>query len=114
MTGELSFFELGTGDYERARAFYSQLFGWQFDATDGGGRITTPTVPGGIHPNDAGASPYVFFAVDDLDAAIAKVNELGGSGDAMDESPDTVAEFGRFALCKDDQGSSFGLHQRPA
>jgi uncharacterized protein len=113
MTGELSFFELGTGDYERARAFYSQLFGWQFDATDGGGRITTPTVPGGIHPNDAGASPYVFFAVDDLDAAIAKVNELGGSGDAMDESPDTVAEFGRFALCKDDQGSSFGLHQPP-
>jgi predicted enzyme related to lactoylglutathione lyase len=114
MAGELSFFELGTGDYERARAFYTEIFGWEFDAIEGGARISTPTVPGGIHPNDAGASPYVFFAVDDLDAAIAKVNELGGSGEAMDESPDTVAEFGRFALCKDDQGSSFGLHQRPA
>jgi len=114
MTGELSFFELGTGDYEGARAFYSELFGWEFESTEGGGRISTPTVPGGIHPNDAGASPYVFFAVDDLDAAIAMVNELGGSGEAMDENPETVAEFGRFALCKDDQGSSFGLHQRPA
>ena len=114
MTGELSFFELGTGDYDRARAFYSELFGWEFEATDGGGRISTPTVPGGIHPNDAGASPYVFFAVDDLDAALAKVRDLGGSGDSMDEDPGTVAEFGRFALCKDDQGSSFGLHQRPA
>jgi uncharacterized protein len=114
MTGELSFFELGTGDYDRARTFYKELFGWTFDETDGGGKITTPTVPGGIHPNDAGASPYVFFAVDDLDAAIAKVNELGGSGEAMDENPETVSEFGRFALCKDDQGSSFGLHQRPA
>jgi uncharacterized protein len=114
MTGELSFFELGTGDYERARAFYSELFGWEFEATDGGGRISTPTVPGGIHPNDAGASPYVFFAVDDLDAALVKVRDLGGSGDSMEEDPDTVAEFGRFALCKDDQGSSFGLHQRPA
>jgi uncharacterized protein len=114
MTGELSFFELGTGDYDRARAFYSELFGWKFDETDGGARITTPTVPGGIHPNDAGASPYVFFAVDDLDAAIARVNELGGSGEAMDETPDTVAEFGRFALCEDDQGSTFGLHQRPS
>jgi hypothetical protein len=114
MTGELSFFELGTGDYDRARAFYSELFGWKFDETDGGARITTPTVPGGIHPNDAGASPYVFFAVDDLDAAIARVNELGGSGEAMDETPDAVAEFGRFALCQDDQGSTFGLHQRPS
>jgi uncharacterized protein len=114
MTGELSFFELGTGDYERAKTFYSELFGWKFEATDGGGRIATPTVPGGIHPSDAGAGPYVFFAVDDIDAALAKVRELGGSGDAMDETPDTVAEFGRFALCKDDQGSSFGLHQRPA
>ena len=114
MTGELSFFELGTGDYDRARAFYSELFGWRFDKTDGGARITTPTVPGGIHPNDAGASPYVFFAVDDLDAAIARVNELGGSGEAMDETPDAVAEFGRFALCQDDQGSTFGLHQRPS
>ena len=56
----------------------------------------------------------MFFAVDDLDAAIARVNELGGSGEAMDEAPDTVAEFGRFALCKDDQGSTFGLHQRPS
>ena len=114
MAGELSFFELGTGDYERARAFYTELFGWGFDAINGGGRITTPTVPGGIHPGDAGASPYVFFAVDDLDAALAKVRELGGSGDAMEEDPDKVGEFGRFALCKDDQGSSFGLHQRPA
>ncbi len=114
MTGELSFFELGTGDYERAEAFYSALFGWAFEPVREGGRIATPTIPGGIHPGDAGASPYVFFAVDDLDQAIAKVLELGGSGEAMDEDADTVAEFGRFALCKDDQGSSFGLHQRPA
>ena len=85
MTGELSFFELGTGDYERARAFYSDLFSWDFEPMRKGGRISTPNVPGGIHPGDAGASPYVFFAVDDLDAALAKVRELGGSGDAMDE-----------------------------
>jgi uncharacterized protein len=114
MTGELSFFELGTGDYERARAFYTDLFGWEFEPMNQGGRISTPNVPGGIHPEDAGANPYVFFAVDDLEAALAKVRELGGSADAMDESPETIAEFGRFALCKDDQGSSFGLHQRPA
>jgi len=114
MDGELSFFEIGTGDPERAAAFYSELFGWRFEPTGGGARIETPSVPGGIHGGDAGASPYVFFAVGDLDVALEQVRSLGGSGDAMDEDPDTVREFGRFALCKDDQGSGFGLHQQPA
>jgi uncharacterized protein len=27
--------------------------------------------------------------------------------------PDKVARFGRFVLCRDDQGSSFGLHKPP-
>jgi uncharacterized protein len=27
---------------------------------------------------------------------------------------DSEAKFGRFALCKDDQGSSFGLREPPA
>jgi len=113
MSGELSFFELGTGDYEKAAAFYSDLFGWEFEAMGSGGRIRTPALPGGIHGDDAGASPYVFFAVDDLDRALGKVHELGGSGESMGEDPDAASEFGRFALCKDDQGSSFGLHEKP-
>jgi hypothetical protein len=35
---------------------------------------------------------------------------MGSGGD----DPDTVAQFGRFRLCRDDQGSPFGLHQPPA
>jgi uncharacterized protein len=27
---------------------------------------------------------------------------------------ESVARFGRFKLCRDDQGSPFGLHQPPA
>ena len=114
MTGELSFFEIGTGDVARVQAFYSGLFGWEFAVTEGGASITTPNVPGGVHPQDAGASPYLFFAVDDLEAAIARVQDLGGSADPMGESDDQAAQFGRFALCADDQGSPFGLHERPS
>lgn len=46
------------------------------------------------------------------DAALARVRELGGDVTRHDPSddPETVA---RFALRKDDQGSSFGLHQGP-
>jgi predicted enzyme related to lactoylglutathione lyase len=115
MNGELSFFELGVGDAARARAFYGSLFGWEFADEGGGARIETPNVPGGLHGGDPGASPYLFFRVDDLDAALARVRELGGEpGDTLGDDPDTVASFGRFVFCKDDQGSGFGLHQPPA
>jgi predicted enzyme related to lactoylglutathione lyase len=117
MAGELSFFELGVDDVERGRTFYEGLFGWRFDSGPSGGGfvIDTPDVPGGMHGGDAGAMPYVFFRVDDMDAALARVRELGGQIDDTDVEGDqeSVARFGRFKLCKDDQGSPFGLHQPP-
>jgi predicted enzyme related to lactoylglutathione lyase len=118
MAGELAFFELGVEDAERGRAFYEALFGWRFEAPPNGKgfAITTPSVPGGIHGGDPGATPYVFFAVDDIDAALERVRELGGTVEEMDVEGDeeSTAVFGRFKLCRDDQGSPFGLHQRPS
>ena len=118
MSGELSFFEIGVGDGDRARAFYGALFDWEFaDPPSGeGATIKTGNVPGGLHGGDPGASPYLFFRVDDIDAAATRVRELGGEAEKMpgvDESPENVARFGRFLLCRDDQGSSFGLHEPP-
>jgi len=121
MDGSVSFFELGVADTDKARTFYGQLFGWEFadegtESTVEGATIETPNIPGGLHGNDPGASPYLFFRVDDLAAALERVRELGGSiGDYVsNEQEDTVARFGRFVICTDDQGSSFGLHQPPA
>jgi predicted enzyme related to lactoylglutathione lyase len=117
MAGELGFFELGVEDVEKGRAFYEGLFGWTFEPgpTRSGWVIGTPNVPGGMHGGDKGAAPYLFFAVDDLDAAVARVEELGGQVLEMDIEGDAEAQarFGRFKLCTDDQASSFGLHQRP-
>jgi hypothetical protein len=47
MAGEISFFELGVGDFEAACTFYGGLFGWAFEPgpTEGGGcAIQTPNV----------------------------------------------------------------------
>jgi predicted enzyme related to lactoylglutathione lyase len=117
MAGELSFLELGVADVERGRAFYEGLFGWRFEGGPSGQGflIATPNVPAGMHGGDPGAAPLVFFAVDDMDGALARVRELGGAVEEMDIEGDeeSVAQFGRFRLCRDDQDSPFGLHQPP-
>jgi uncharacterized protein len=116
--GAVSFFELGVGESPAGRAFYEGLFGWGFETgpSGNGWMLRTPNIDGGMHPGDAGGGPYLFFAVDDMDAAIEKVVVLGGEilpdmGSA--ESDESIARFGRFKFCKDDQGSAFGLHQPP-
>ncbi len=120
MSGELAFFELGVEDAERARTFYGALFGWTFSPGPSGGdgsTIETPDVPGGLHGGDKGASPSVFFRVDDLDAATARVRELGGTVEGLDDEatsdPAMETVHGRFTLCRDDQGSPFGLFEAP-
>ena len=116
MAGEPAFFELGVQDDEKGRAFYSDLFGWDFrPGPNEGYEISTAGLPGGIHGGDKGAAPYLFFAVDDMDAAAERVVELGGEvlGMELEGDADQQAKTGRFKLCVDDQGSGFGLHQRP-
>jgi uncharacterized protein len=117
MAGEVTFFELGVEDVERGRAFYEGLFGWRFETGPSGQGFTigTANVPGGMHGGDRGAAPYLFFRVDDMEAALRRVRELGGTVDDLDVEGDqeSVARFGSFKLCRDDQGSPFGLHQPP-
>lgn len=113
MAGEVSFFELGVKDAARARSFYGELFGWPMkpgpSGEETGFLIETPNLAGGLHGGDEGAGPYLFFKVDDIQAAAQRVRELGGEAD-FDEKADQ-GSLGTFAFCRDDQGSSFGLHQ---
>ena len=117
MAGELTFFELGVADAERGRAFYAGLFGWRLEPGPSGEGFTigTPNIPGGMHGGDPGAAPLLFFRVDDIDAARDRVRELGGTVEDIDAGGDdeSVKRFGRFRFCRDDQGSPFGLHERP-
>jgi predicted enzyme related to lactoylglutathione lyase len=117
MSGQPTFFELGVADADRARVFYEGLFGWRMEPGPSGKgyAIDTGGTPGGLHPGDPEATPYIFFGVADIEAAIARVRELGGTVHDTDVEgdADSAARFGRFKLCSDDQGSPFGLHQPP-
>ena len=117
MAGEVAFFELGVEAVERGRVFYEGLFGWRFETGPSGEgfAIGAGPVPGGMHGGDKGAAPYLFFRVDDMEAAVKRVRELGGMVEETNVEGDeeSVTRWGRFKLCRDDQGSPFGLHQPP-
>ena len=90
MAGEVAFFELGVEDVERGRAFYEGVFGWRFERgpSGEGWAIGTGSVPGGMHGGDKGAAPYLFFRVDDMEAALERVRELGGVVEDLDVGGD--------------------------
>lgn len=105
MAGDLGSFTIPVADAQCARAFYSGLLGWQCEPQANGYHITKTTPPGGSHAGE-GPSPQVWFRVDDIQAALARVRELGGRADDPQESPS-----GWGAACRDDQGTRFNLWQ---
>jgi predicted enzyme related to lactoylglutathione lyase len=103
----LSLLEFPADDPERARRFWSELLGLTLEARvegEGEGWQTPADAPAvGVHargrgPGDSFSLPY--FEVDELAGAIDRVKALGG----------TVVHPGtRWAICKDSEGSPFGL-----
>ena len=114
MSGEIVQIEIpGGADTSRARAFWSGLFGWQFD------EIPVPSAEyllarinahqgvavSSFEPDKRGIRPY--FAVDDIDSSIIRVAEL--RGEVYEKM--AVPGAGWFALCRDPHGNQFGLWQ---
>jgi predicted enzyme related to lactoylglutathione lyase len=107
LTGEPTYLELGVGDPDAARRFYGELLGWAPSGTSGHGSLDTSTLSIGLHGDDPTPGFLVFLGVDDLDASLIVLDRLGGHSDEIHEAPG----FGRYAVCTDDQGVRFGLHQ---
>lgn len=99
--------EFPADEPERALAFWTGVLGLDlterppgagsgWEAESGGLRL-------GVHergrgPGDTASLPY--FAVDDMDAALGRVSELGGS---------VIHPGERWAICRDSEGSPFAL-----
>jgi predicted enzyme related to lactoylglutathione lyase len=105
MESPVALIEFPADDPQRARNFWSGLLGLTLEPrTEGEGWQTQTAGPAvGVHargrgPGDSFSLPY--FEVDDLKSALAQVQSLGG----------TVIHPGeRWAVCKDSEGSPFGL-----
>jgi len=73
-----------TGDVDALRRFYAEVFGWKIDANNpmNYGLVDTQAgmgIAGGIGKAMAGPAYATFYvAVDDLAAALARIEKLGG------------------------------------
>ena len=114
--GSLAWTQLNASDPDKAKPFYTQLFGWkvQDDANPMGGVYTTWLKPdgpaGGMMAMPPGApipSHWLsYFAVEDTDATHAAAVRAGGQSYVP---PTDIPGMGRFSVLADPQGAFFAL-----
>jgi predicted enzyme related to lactoylglutathione lyase len=102
--------EFPADDTARALRFWRGLLGMDLQPrSDGAGAGWVSEAGGvrlGVHergrgPGDSGSLPY--FPVPEMEAALQRVRELGGS---------VVHPGERWSICRDSEGSPFALEQR--
>jgi predicted enzyme related to lactoylglutathione lyase len=123
MSGRVVHFEIPFDDGDRARAFYHGAFGWGITTMpEMGGYTLVSTGPTGergpLEPGYIGGGltqriertqgPVVTVDVDDIDAALATVEELGGKTVRPRQE---VGTMGFTAYFNDSEGNLVGLWQ---
>ena len=120
--GKVCWHECTTKDADAATKFYTELFGWTTSQMDMGelGQYTMlhhDGVPfGGVMPmtgpewGDTPSHWMTYIAVDDVDAAAKRAEELGGKVCV----PPTDIPVGRFAVITDPAGATFSLYKAAA
>jgi uncharacterized protein len=108
-SGRFVWHELLTANSKAATGFYGELFGWKAREEDMGGMKYTMLSAGGTDiggivapPPGAPTSWLSYCTVADVDKAVRRTRELGGSVgmEAMD-----IPTVGRFAVIKDPVGA---------
>ncbi|HEY3907713.1 MAG TPA: VOC family protein [Streptosporangiaceae bacterium] len=111
MANPVAWFEVTGPDANVLQSFYSKAFDWQIDAGNSMnyGMVTAGEggIAGGVGPNPTGGAHATFYiSVQDLDAALAKVAELGGQ---TIMPPMDVPDGPTIAFFSDPAGNAVGL-----
>jgi uncharacterized protein len=114
--GDFTHFEIPADDPDRAKDFYSGLFGWGFadpiPGFDGYHMFATPVGEEGLggaigkRGEMAPAAQRIYVKVDSVDAALQKVTELGGSV-VMEKSE--VPGQGWYGVFRDTEGNELAV-----
>jgi len=119
--GTFAWNELNTRDVPAARAFYTEVFGWEPNDLDMEGmsytewKLGDKTVAGMMQmpemvPAEVPAHWLVYFGVDNTDASVSTATELGGTTLV----PPTDIPPGRFSVLIDPDGAAFAVIKMPS
>ena len=107
-------FEIPADNPERAKKFYSSLFGWKIKKFPGmedywhietGGADASPD--GGMMARKHPGQPITnYILVDSVNKAAAKVEKLGGT---ICKEKTEVPQMGYFVICQDTENNMFAL-----
>jgi hypothetical protein len=128
MNGEVGHFEIPAKDMKRARAFYSQVFGWKSsESTMESGEtytslVTTetdknnrPKFPGAINGGmirlrEPFSGPVITIVADKIDVSLKLVKKNGGK---IVVKRTEMGKYGAFAYFGDSEGNLMGLYEYP-
>ena len=114
MSAPLCHFEFMTDAPDKCKAFYADVFGWEYDdsAMEGYSLVKTEGPPsGGVMqrpPEAPVAALNVYFQVDDIDATLAKAKAAGGTI-ILPKTP--IPNVGSYAMFIDTEGLCVGIFQ---
>ena len=123
MSGRVVHFEIPFDDADRARAFYREAFGWVINEipelryslvqtgpiTEEGFPAEVGYIGGGMLKRESPTDrPVITIDVDDIDAALAKIESLGGMTVLGRQD---VGDMGWAAYFKDVECNLMGLWQ---
>jgi predicted enzyme related to lactoylglutathione lyase len=122
--GKVVWRDLLTNTPEASRRFYGELFGWEFEAPAvfvgvGGSdsymliRHNGALIGGMVDTNALGKKENISqwittISVTDIDAAVGRVREAGGS---VVNPPESIGDRGRMAIIEDSTGALFAMIQ---
>jgi predicted enzyme related to lactoylglutathione lyase len=112
--GTMSWNELASPDVDVAAGFYGELFGWTIEPREGSDQPyftikNRDRINGGMRPMMPGEpQPFwlVYFGTEDVEATLAKVEQLGGTTHVGA----TDIGMGTIGVAQDPQGAAFALY----
>ena len=118
-SASIVWFEIPADNSDRAKAFYSNLFGWKINPFPGGGDYwhidtggTDDTPDGALKARRHAGEPIVnYVSVDSVAEFSKKIEKLGGK---ICMPKTAVPQMGYFAVCQDTEGNAFGIWQSDA
>jgi predicted enzyme related to lactoylglutathione lyase len=112
--GDITHIDIPADDLDRARAFYSGVFGWQINEIPGYEGYPMWQAPnkisgGGIARRDSGLQhPRSYVEVDSIDEALAKVEASGGR---VSVPKSEISPTSWYAAFVDTEGNEMGLYE---